>query len=110
MTDPTQDILDRHGISPPPCGAYLSDGWFSLVERLIVDLIDLGWDRDCHQIKVKFGGLRFYVGEASDACRARIAAAEGEAESTCSICGAPGSFKNSDGWFVSCGVHGSNRE
>lgn len=110
MTDPTQDILDKYGILPPPCGAYLSDGWFSLVERLIVDLIALGWDRDCHQIKVKFGGLRFYVGAASEECRARIAAAEVEAESTCSICGAPGSFKNSNGRFVACGDHGSNRE
>lgn len=106
MTDPAQALLDKYGISPPLCGADLPDGWFPLVERLIVDLIALGWDRDCHQIKVKFGGLRFYVGEASEECRDRIAAAEGEAESTCLICGAPGSFKNSDGRFVACGGHG----
>lgn len=103
--DETQDILDRYGISPPQCGADAPTGWLPLLERLIVDLLVLGWDRDCQQIKVKFGGLRFYVGAASEECRTRIDAAEGEAESTCTVCGAPSSTETLGRYSARCESH-----
>lgn len=107
--DRAQALLDRYDIAPPPCGAYIPDGWFSLVERLIVDLIALGWDRNCQQIKVKFGGLRFYIGEGTPEVRGRITAAEDEAREACTVCGAPGSFRNSNGRFVACVAHGAEK-
>lgn len=115
--DRAQALLDRYNIAPPPCGAYIPDGWFPLIERLIVDLIALGWDRDCQQIKVKFGGLRFYIGSGDaamlesihDKIRARITAAEDEAREVCIVCGAPGSFRNSNGRFVACVAHGAEK-
>ena len=102
MEHPEQELLDRYGIKPPLCGASIHNGWLSLVERLIVDLIALGWDRDCQQIKEKFGGLRFYIGASTPEVRARIYAAEEEARVTCAVCGAPGVFKDC---FVACGTH-----
>lgn len=106
--DRAQKLLDNYGIVAPPCGAYIPDGWFSLVERLIVDLIALGWDRNCQQIKEKFGGLRFYIGEGTPEVRARITAAEDDARVTCTVCGALGSFKNTNGRFVACEAHGGS--
>lgn len=106
--DRAQKLLDHFGIAAPPCGAYIPDGWFSLVELLIVDLIALGWDRDCQQIKEKFGGLRFYIGAGSPEVWARIATAEEQAWETCEVCGALGSFKNTNGRFVACEAHGGS--
>lgn len=103
MENRAQELLDRYGIKPPSCGAHIPDGWFGVVERLIVDLIALGWDRDCQQIKVKFGGLRFYIGESTPEVRARIFTAENEARVTCAVCGSPGLFKS---YNVACEAHG----
>ncbi len=104
--DPMESLLNKYGIDYPRCGAGVGDGWMPLVERLIVDLIALGWDRDCHQIKEKFGGLRFYVGEVSEECRARITAAEEESERTCEVCGSPGKLTGFGGWVTCrCGQH-----
>lgn len=83
-------ILARHGIALPGCGARCGAGWLQLVERLIVDLIALGWDKRCDQIKEKFGTLRFYIGNGSEQIRERIREAEKESGSTCNQCGSPG--------------------
>jgi len=104
MGNRAQELLDNYSIKPPSCGASIPDGWFVLVELLIADLISLGWDKNCQQIKVKFGGLRFYIGDSTPALRARIYAAENEARVTCSVCGSPGTLKNNN---VTCVVHDS---
>ena len=109
-------ILQAHSIPPPPCGAEIPDGWAPLVERLIVDLIDLGWDRDCQQIKEKFGGLRFYIGSGDaavpeykhDLIAARIADAEEEALRTCMVCECPGK-RHPPRTYVLCDLHASSR-
>lgn len=104
--DSIEALLKKYGIDPPPCGAGVGNGWMPLVERLIADLIALGWDRDCHQIKEKFGGLRFYTGQLSEACTRRILAAEEESERTCEVCGAPGRMTEVRGRITRlCGQH-----
>lgn len=62
-------------------------GWLPLLDRLVADLVALGWDRDLHQVKSKFWALRFYIGESTEALDRRIRAAEREALRTCCECG-----------------------
>lgn len=102
-------LLTKYDIKDPVCGAGVGDGWLPLVERLIVNLIALGWDRDCHQIKEKFGGLRFYIGAGSAAVHDAIQAAEDESFRTCEECGAPGK-RRGGGWVKTlCNVHEAER-
>lgn len=68
----------------------VGEGWVPILDRLANDLVMLGWDRQCDQIKEKFGGLRFYIGEGNDAMWRRIDQATNESEQTCENCGAPG--------------------
>lgn len=102
----TKQILDKYGIAYPPCGAEVPTGWLALVDRLLADLVALGWDRDCQQLKEKFGGLRCYVGDASEECVARIRAAEVESMRTCEACGAEGKRGVVNRWVsVYCDAH-----
>lgn len=105
--NPTQDLLDKYEIKPPPCGAYAPEGWLPMIEKLIQDLIALGWDKDCHQVKEKFGGLRFYIGERTPEIRARIDEAEGASFEVCSVCGAPAKRASTErGWvYAACPEH-----
>ena len=96
------DVLVKHGIGRVYCGANCGDGWAPIVDRLITDLIALGWDRDLHQVKEKFGGLRFYIGAGSDEVHARISQAEAEAAKVCEECGAPGELRTEGWWKTSC--------
>ena len=74
-------------------------GWGKIVQRLIRDLFILGWDGQLHQIKEKFGGLRFYIGGGSDEIFDRINAAEDESFKTCETCGEPGQPTTEHGWI-----------
>ncbi len=73
-------------------------GWLDILDRLATDLIAMGWDRDLHQVKEKFGGLRFYIGDATEAMHERVAQAEAEAARTCEYCGKPGQARPG-GWI-----------
>lgn len=79
--------------------AGVGHGWGKIVQRLIRDLFDLGWDGSVHQIKEKFGGLRFYIGAGSDRIFQRIYEAEGESDKTCEECGHEGKSCG-DGWML----------
>lgn len=83
--------------------ACVGAGWERLVTQLVEDLFALGWDGTLLQIKEKFGGLRFYIGESTDAIAARIAAAEEESYRTCDLCGAPGVLRRGRWLVVRCG-------
>ena len=90
------------------------EGWREIVESLVNDLVDMGWDRELFQIKEKFGGLRFYVGQCSDEMYDRIAEAERKSLETCMKCGKPG-FAIDHGWILTlCEEHkvklGKNNE
>lgn len=73
-------------------------GWKTILEKLVPDLFDLGWDGVLLQVKEKFGGLRFYVGASSEEVERRIKQAEDESYRTCEDCGAPGKVR-SVGWI-----------
>lgn len=78
-------------------------GWAKIVQPLI-DYCETH-DIAIHQIKEKFGGLRFYVGEASDEFHSLVEAAEKEAAVTCEECGEPGKSRPT-GWIKTlCDSH-----
>lgn len=75
-------------------------GWWILLDRLIDDLFDLGWDGCVHQVKEKFGGLRFYIGSGTDAIHDRIQHAEDESFKICEHCGTRENVHTEGAWLV----------
>jgi hypothetical protein len=75
------------------------EGWYQLIKDLIVDLIELGWDKQICQVKEKFGGLRFYIYEGSDEMHARISKAENQSYEICEVTGKPGQLRTDLGWI-----------
>jgi hypothetical protein len=85
-------------------------GWHPMVARLVEDSFDAGWDGRLHQIKEKFGGLRFYVGETSDEVADLISVAESDSERTCDICGEFGKSVCQRGWLATrCVKHENSK-
>ena len=82
--------LSDRGINWPSAGFEVGPGWMNLVTKLLDNIISLGWDKDLHQIKQKFCGMRFYVGNASAEIRALIDKAEEKAHDICEYCGIEG--------------------
>lgn len=78
------------------CGANCGKGWLKLVDPLIELCEKL--DVEVHQIKEKFGGLRFYVGQAPEEVHTLIQIAETESFKTCERCGADGK-RRPGGWI-----------
>lgn len=93
------DVLEEFRIGDVRCGAECGDGWVPLVRELIQDLIAMGWDRDLHQVKQKLGGLRFYVGAASDEIYDTISLAETKSRGICEYCGGVGRGRTLGGWL-----------
>jgi len=98
---PLDDVVE--GVGP---------GWEDIVRRLVTDLFALGWDGDLHQIKEKFGGLRFYIGVGNEALWKRIDQAEDESMRTCEQCGQPGETSSWGGYWINalCPAHGKERQ
>jgi hypothetical protein len=81
-------------------------GWHPLIQKLIEDLVELGWNKQVCQVKEKFGGLRFYINEGSDEIYNRIHQAESESYTTCEKCGTLGELRKDIGWmFTLCDTH-----
>ncbi len=100
------DLLTKYDIKYPYCGFNCPPGWLWLVEKLIQDLIALGWDKDLHQVKEKFGGLRFYTGATSIEMDELINKAENLSRSICQECSLPGSARSVRGWLTTlCSYH-----
>ena len=57
------------------------------------------------QIKEKFGGLRFYVGQTSEEQQAYIRFASAMASRTCEVCGNPGEIRHTNWMKTLCDVH-----
>ena len=74
------------------------DGWLQMIHDLIVELIAAGWDKRICQIKEKFGGLRFYIGGASDEVHDIISKYEELSYSVCEVCGEKGELRKDCGW------------
>ena len=67
---------DPDRLYPPEEMGACPRAWLPIVEALVVELIDLGWDRQLAQVKEKLGGLRFYVDSELPEIRAAIERAE----------------------------------
>ncbi len=93
------DLLKKYGIENPRCGAGCGDGWLPMIEELIQKLIAAGWDKDCTQIKEKFGGLRFYIGAGTSEIHNLCAEYEDRSFKVCEACGAPGKVVGTD-WIA----------
>ena len=77
----------------------VGSGWMPLVNQLLDDLLELGWDGAVYDVKEKFGGLRFYIGAGSDEIHERIQQAEDESYSVCEVTGKPGKLRSDLGWM-----------
>ena len=104
-----QIFADRHADMQTTCmcwGFSCGDGWFQLIDTLCAKLQRMT-DEDgapqiiAVQVKEKFGELRFYVRQASEAQFALIDEAEQRSAQICEVCGAPGRVVV-DGWVRTC--------
>jgi hypothetical protein len=86
-------------------------GWRPLIRTLMRDLRALGWDGQVHQVKEKFGELRFHVGATTSAVFDRIDEATRESRTICERCGRPGSQRAVRGWYsTECLLHHLSRK
>lgn len=76
------------------------EGWFQLIKDLIIDLIELGWNKEICQVKEKFGGLRFYINDGTDEVFDRIHKAERESYTICEVTGTPGKVRTDLPWHM----------
>lgn len=79
---------------------HVGEGWYPLIKQLIEDLIKLGWNKEVCQVKEKFGGLRFYINDASDEVHCRIMKAEDESYTICEVTGKDGKLRTDIGWYI----------
>lgn len=90
-------------------------GWADIVISLIEEVDKHGGK--VHQIKEKFGGLRFYyqlpkdtTEEVVEHVRELVRTAESISDQTCEECGAPG-YKTNGGWIKTlCNFHDKERQ
>ena len=76
----------------------IGDGWYQLIYDLFEELLKTDWDKDIHQIKEKFAGLRFYIGSATDEIYDIISKYETKSYVTCEVCGEIGETRTDIGW------------
>lgn len=96
------ELLAKYDILQPRSISYCSPGWLPLVEELIQDLLAMGWDKDVHQVKEKFGTLRFYAGTVTPEMQERIMKAERYSSSKCDRCGCFAQLIKRQVWRVRC--------
>lgn len=87
---------------------HVGSGWSKIIEKLVSKLFSLGWDGRVTDIKEKFGGLRFYIGNGADEMWEVLDEAELESLKTCEICGKPGLPSAWGFWWIKtlCPTHG----
>lgn len=88
------------------CFLCIGDGWKHLVRKLYDDLVACNWDRVLLQCKEKYGGLRFYIGAATDEQWKLVRDAEEASIHTCQVCGELGELRETHGWYhTTCDEH-----
>lgn len=88
-------------------GIECGKGWEKLYRPIIEYIERYNKDHDdkieIHQIKEKFGGLRFYTSRYTDELRKMIADAESESYGVCEECGKPcGTIRNNFWIYTLC--------
>lgn len=104
-------FLDPRGneMSLTEAEAQVGPGWSSLIRRLWIYFQDR--QITVNQIKEKFGGLRFYVANATDLDYETIDQAEKDSLHLCEVCGAIGKPRVIGGWISTlCDEHAKARE
>jgi hypothetical protein len=100
MSEEAFDALMKKYSLNPKIPSVCGPGWLPILDELFDKLIKLGWDRDVHQIKEKFGKLRIYIGPGTDEMRRLVHEAEDKSNHVCEECGKPGTNGASKtGWF-----------
>lgn len=94
---------------PPNWGRWIScsRGWYPIIIQLDQALAAIDPAYELHQVKEKFGGLRYYFGASqsiseADHQRMRALVREDEARcgATCELCGEPGEMHTTPhGWY-----------
>jgi len=75
-------------------GLSIDEGWYAIVLELDRQLAEIDPAYEIHQVKEKFGGLRYYCSlDFDERARSLIRAAEVQASITCEKCGSPGSLQ-----------------
>lgn len=85
------------------CYCECGEGWQGIISALDAQL-----SGDCQvcQVKEKYGTLRVYVGEATEADLDYIDEAEYKSMIVCELCGKPGEIRERYGWVsVACDEH-----
>lgn len=91
-------------------GFEVGNGWFSLIWKLCEDLRKLNFNGYIEQVKEKFGGLRFYVSNATDEQYKIIHKAENKSYKICEKCGKKGKLTK-EGWLITlCRKHRKERK
>jgi hypothetical protein len=80
-------------------GFGVGPGWSDIVYDLHKKLLQENPDYVIHQVKEKFAGLRYYVGQMTEQGYKYIQEAEELSFQTCEECGRPGKIWNSRGWI-----------
>jgi len=82
------------------CGIECNDGWFDLLSKLCDDIAVLNPPDDfCFaQIKEKFGGLRVYIDNGTDAIYDILDEAEKKSYEICESCGTRDEVTSEGSW------------
>ena len=91
------------GITREEAKESIGKGWSSLIDKIYDNLRP---ETYVMQVKEKFGGLRFYVGGATQKEFAIIEKAEELSYEICEECGKPGILREDLGWKLTlCDEH-----
>lgn len=93
---------------PPIKNGYffsVKDGWIPLIQKLIEETIEAGWNKQICQVKEKFGGLRFYINDSSKEVHDIISNYEHISYHTCEVCGEKGELRKGSWWSTLCEKH-----
>lgn len=82
------------------CGFFPPQGWLDLVLRLHNNVKEVSPDYRIVQVKEKFGGLRYYVDNASESAHSLIREAEKESLTVCQNCGSRDASLCEHGWVA----------
>lgn len=96
-----QEIEARRVFSFDSMGS-VGYGWRGILTTLVHTLRLTDPEFKIHQIKEKFGGLRFYVGGMSVVGHGLISWAETRSESVCEACGSWGVLRENGWWKTLC--------
>ena len=86
-------------------GICTGDGWYTLIDALCCSLqFNIDYNKqpqlEAVQVKEKFGGLRFYVENASSEQHAVISFVEAFSTKVCETCGSTENVTQTPGWIM----------